>query len=475
MFQELLELLQGAGVEIRVEAFQNPPDSAGGLCVMRGRHLVLLDSQASQPEQARALLEVLERIGLERMGLRTADLSPALLAKLNRRGQMPWSPPANRNTPQRPAPSHPPLRLVHYAPTLSDLTTMGVGGAASDFVEARSDSEVIATVRRCRDSKTPLYVLGGGSNVVVADAGVPGTVLQLQTRGITVKDEGDTVLVEAQAGENWHDFVSQMTLSNYAGLECLGGIPGAVGATPIQNVGAYGQEVSQSIVRVKVLERSSLEIRHFSAEECQFSYRNSVFKTAEKDKHIVLSVTYRLVKSGAPSVRYGELSKELARIHVEAAPSLENVFRTVINLRRNKSMVLDAHDENTRSCGSFFVNALVDEEQVAHISEVAEEKIPTFPGENGLIKIPAAWLIERAGFPKGTRRGRVGLSTKHTLALVAHPGASAHELVQFANHIRTIVKEHFGVLLQPEPHFWGFEKLVDGLPTPTLPRAINSN
>lgn len=472
MFEELLELLQGAGVEIRVEAFQNPPDSAGGLCVMRGRHLVLLDSQASQPEQSRALLEVLERIGLERMGLKGSDLSPPLLAKLSRRGQMPWSPPANRMAPHPSPHSPPPLRLVHYSPTLSDLTTMGVGGPATEFVEAHDEKEVFSTLKRCRDTKTALYVLGGGSNVVVADAGIPGTVLQLRTRGISIEDQGEFVLVEAQAGEVWHDFASQMTLSGYGGLECLGGIPGAVGATPIQNVGAYGQEVSQTISAVKTVDRRTLKTRVFSPDECEFAYRSSVFKTSEKDNHVVLSVTYRLLKSGAPMIRYGELSKELERRHGSEQPSLEHVFRAVIDLRKAKSMVLDPDDENARSCGSFFVNALISEEQVAHISEIAEEAIPTFPGESGLVKVPAAWLIERAGFPKGTRRGHVGLSTKHTLALVAHRGASAHELVQFANHIRTIVEEHFGVLLQPEPHFWGFEKLNRGLPTPALPRGI---
>ncbi len=401
LYDELRTLLKAAGIEIRVEAFKNPPDSAGGLCVMKGRHLVLLDSHASQPERARALLEVLERVGLARLGLSGTDLSSELLMRLNRRGQMPW--PHRSQAPSVAKFSDPhssPLRLVHYSPPLSELTTMGVGGAASHYVEAKTDQDVIDTARECREARRQLFPLGGGSNIIVADAGVKGTVLHMKTRGIKVTPQADLVHVEAQAGEPWHEFAAQMTFSGYAGLECLGGIPGAVGATPIQNVGAYGQEVSQSIVEVKALDRHRLEIRTFSREECRFSYRNSIFKTRERDNYIVLSVTFALKPGGEPTIRYGELSREFES-SANTSPTLGEVFDTVIKLRRKKSMVLDANDENGRSCGSFFVNAQISQKSAEKISAIVGEDVPTFPGENGMVKVPSAWLIERAGFTKG--------------------------------------------------------------------------
>lgn len=464
LYDELRTLLKAAGIEIRVESFKNPPDSAGGLCVMKGRHLVLLDSHASKPEQARALLEVLERVGLARLGLSGTDLSPELLTRLNRRGQMPWPHRSQAPSVAKFADPHSfPLRLVHYSPPLSELTTMGVGGAASHFVEAKTDQDVIDAARECREARRKLFPLGGGSNVIVADAGIKGTVLHMRTRGISITSQGAFVHVTAQAGEPWHEFAAQMTSSGYAGLECLGGIPGAVGATPIQNVGAYGQEVSQSIVRVTALDRHRLEVRTFDAAECRFSYRNSIFKHRERDNYIVLSVTFALKPGGEPSIRYGELSREFTDAST-AKPSLTEVFDTVLKLRRAKSMVLDRDDPNGRSCGSFFVNAQIPQKTAHKISAIVGEEMPSFPGENGLIKVPSAWLIERAGFEKGTTRGAVGLSTKHTLAIVAHQNATAHEVVEFAHHVRAVVAEKFSVTLTPEPHFWGFGRLDDGLP-----------
>lgn len=459
LLDEMTAVLKRAGVEIRIEPFRYPPESAGGLCRVHGRNLVLLDSGASRPEQARALLEVVENIGLSALGISGSDLSPVLLSALNRRGKMPWphkkyAPPLAKATGA--------IRKIP-TPRLAALTTMGVGGRAQHFLEVVTDEDVREAARLAQREGLPLYPLGGGSNIVVSDAGVSGIVMKLAMTGIELTYLGEQVFVTAAAGENWHDFAAQMTSEGFAGVECLGGIPGLAGATPIQNVGAYGQEVSQTIESVRVLDRKTLEISKLSADQCGFVYRGSIFKSDARDRYVVLAVTYRLLRNAAPHVRYGELKQALDE-RGEAA-SLQEVFRTVVELRKKKSMVLDPADENFRSCGSFFVNAQVHRETVQHIEHVAGEAPPQFPGDGGLIKIPSAWLIERAGLSKGTREKYAGLSTKHTLSIVAHEGALARDVVEFARHVRAVVEERFDVRLMPEPSFWGFDALDDGLPT----------
>jgi UDP-N-acetylmuramate dehydrogenase len=390
-------VLAAAGVEIRTEPFQQPPESAGGLCRVHGRNLVILDARASRAERSRALLEVVERIGLTSLGLSGSDLSPALLSALNRRGKMTWphkkqAPPLAKATGEaRKEPS----------PRLADLTTMGVGGRAKKFLEVVTNDELRDAARLARKEQLPQFPHGGGSNIVVSDEGIEGVVMKLAMTGIELTHLGEQVFVTAAAGENWHDFAALMTEEGFDGIECLGGIPGSVGATPIQNVGAYGQEVSQTIHSVRVLDRETLEIVQLPAEKCGFVYRGSIFKSTAKDRYVVLAVTYRLLRNSAPSVRYGELKQALG----EQAPSasLPEVFRTVLALRKNKSMVLDPSDENFRSCGSFFVNAQIKPDLIAHIERVAGEVPPQFPGEDGLVKVPSAWLIEKAGLKKGTR------------------------------------------------------------------------
>lgn len=459
LLDEMTAVLKAAGLEIRTEPFRLPPDSAGGLCRVHGRKLVLLDSGASRPEQARALLEVVESIGLSALGISGRDLSPVLLSALNRRGKMPW--PHKKQAP----PLAKATGGVRKTPTprLADLTTMGVGGRAEKFLEVVTDDEVREAARFAQKEGLPLYPLGGGSNVVVSDAGVSGIVMKLAMTGIELTHLGEQVFVTAAAGENWHDFAAQMTAEEFAGVECLGGIPGSVGATPIQNVGAYGQEVAQTIESVRVLDRRTLEISQITAKECGFVYRGSVFKSAARDRYVVLAVTFRLLRNAPAAVRYGELRHALDEREWPA--SLKEVFRTVFELRKKKSMVLDQEDENFRSCGSFFVNAQLPSKAVEHIERVAGEAPPQFPGDNGLIKIPSAWLIERAGLSKGTRQKYAGLSTKHALSIVAHKGALARDVVQFARYVRAAVEERFEVRLIPEPHFWGFGSLEDGLPT----------
>ena len=344
---------------------------------------------------------------------------------------------------------------------LASRTTLGVGGPADHFAFVQSTDEVHEALRFARSKDLPVYPLGGGSNLVVSDAGVRGLVLALGTRGVEFETRGTDTLVHARAGENWDDLVAVSVERGLAGLECLSGIPGSVGATPIQNVGAYGQEVADCIESVEVLDRTTLEIRTLSNEECQFAYRDSFFKRDGADRFIVLGVSYRLRPQGEPRIAYAELKKALETRNT--TPDLAEVRRTVIELRRGKSMVLDPNDENGRSCGSFFVNALIDAERLAAVRAAGFDP-PSFAQADGRVKIPSAWLIERAGVAKGFRLGPAGISSKHCLALVAHDGARATDVIAVAHFVRARVLEAFGIELVPEPQFWGFDAWDRGLP-----------
>lgn len=337
---------------------------------------------------------------------------------------------------------------------LAARTTLGVGGAAALFGVVRSEADAREAVALARTRGVELRVLGGGSNVVIADDGVPGLVVSMANRGCVWGDDGE---VTVAAGEVWDEFVASAVSRGLAGVECLSGIPGLVGATPIQNVGAYGQEVSERIERVRLLDRRTGETLELDNASCQFRYRDSFFKSEAPERHLVLAVTFRLSPGGAPSVRYPELERELAA-GAAGEPGLARVRDTVIELRRRKSMVLDPQDENGRSCGSFFVNPIVDAtaaDQVAARAGVAE--LPRYPQPDGSVKLSAAWLIERAGLVRGTRDGNVGLSTKHSLCIVAHPGARAADIRRFAERVRLTVRDQLGVQLEPEPVHWGFE------------------
>jgi UDP-N-acetylmuramate dehydrogenase len=301
-------------------------------------------------------------------------------------------------------------------------------------------------------------VLGAGSNVVIADTGLDALVVRVGLRGRRVRDDADdNVEITVAAGEPWDDLVDYAVNRGWSGLECLSGIPGLVGAAPIQNVGAYGQEIADTVSRVRAYDRMSRSIATLTAEECAFSYRDSMFKSAAPDRYVILDVTFRLKKGGAPTVRYAELAMRLESEGVRA-PSLIDVRRAVIVLRRAKSMLLDQDDPNRRSCGSFFVNPIVSPEELPRIERRTgtASGMPQFPQHDGQVKLSAAWLIERAGFSKGLRRGAVGISTKHALALVCHEGARASTLITFAREIRDRVRDRFGVTLAPEPTLWGF-------------------
>lgn len=345
--------------------------------------------------------------------------------------------------------------------SLGQLTSLELGGKARHFTEIRDEGEVADLVRWARRHELPLAILGGGSNVVVADSGWEGMLLRMAIRGIVVQRHGDEVMVTAAAGESWDGLVEEMVGESLAGVECLSGIPGLVGATPIQNVGAYGQEVALVITSIRAVDLVSLEVMTLLPADCRFGYRTSTFRESP-GRYLVLSVTYRLRSGGPATVTYRELQRTLGvrRTH----PSPADVREAVLELRRAKSMVLDPSDPDRRSVGSFFVNPVLDAEGLIRLEERARavgalapaEKLPSFPAEEGFFKVPAAWLIERSGFPKGLRRGSVGISGAHALALVHHGGGTTAELVALAREIRRAVLQRFQIELRPEPVFLGF-------------------
>lgn len=358
----------------------------------------------------------------------------------------------------------PPVCLQEHIP-LGPQTTLGVGGTARYFLEASSEDELVQGLGWASQQRLGVRILGGGSNVVVADAGFSGLVVGMRLRGVRTKASGEGVVVTAAAGEPWDDLVAHTVREGWAGLECLSGIPGLAGATPIQNVGAYGQEVSQSILSVRVLDLGTLQVTELPAGECRFGYRTSLFKVPGRRRYAVLSTSFHLVRSGPPALTYAELRSRLTGPG-RGEPTLAEVREQVIELRRQKSLAAGQTDQNSRSCGSFFLNPAVTQADLKRIERSAGgEPPPTFPQGQGLLKVPAAWLIQRAGFAPGVRQGRVGLSTRHALALVAHEGAIAAEVIAFAHRIRSTVEARFGVRLVPEPDFWGFERFDDGLPS----------
>ncbi|MFL6001447.1 MAG: UDP-N-acetylmuramate dehydrogenase [Nocardioides sp.] len=334
------------------------------------------------------------------------------------------------------------------AELLGRHTSLRLGGAARRWVEATSEDEMIAAVGGADEKSEPLLVLAGGTNVVVADEGFPGTVVKVATRGLRsdVDDSGDPTCsgasVTVAAGERWDDVVAEAVERGWIGIEALSGIPGSVGATPIQNVGAYGQEVAQTLARVRVWDRRLKGVRTFAAAECGFGYRTSRFK-ADPGRHVVLDVTFqfRQGKLGAP-VGYAELARTLGVSEGERAP-LADVRAAVLGLRRSKGMVLDDDDHDTWSTGSFFTNPVLAASDVP-------EGAPAWPQADG-VKTSAAWLIEQAGFRKGYGAGRVRLSTKHTLALTNRGDGTTTELLALAREIRDGVEARFGIRLVNEP------------------------
>ncbi|HEY5377771.1 MAG TPA: UDP-N-acetylmuramate dehydrogenase [Polyangiaceae bacterium] len=341
---------------------------------------------------------------------------------------------------------------------LAARTTIGVGGAAAHYARVESEAALREALAWATARGLKVRVLGGGSNVVIADAGFAGLVIEMAIRGILIDDQSDTVVVRAAAGEPWDAFVAELVSRNYQGLECLSGIPGRVGATPIQNVGAYGQDVSETITSVIAVDTADGSTRVFTNEQCQFAYRDSFFKSTEPGRFIVTEVTFRLTPGKAPSLRYGELASELTGPG-KPTPSLTDTRNAVLQLRRSKSMVVDENDPNSRSCGSFFLNPVLErgEQLSAFFARAPATDIPTFPQPDGRVKLSAGWLIEFSGLARGLRDGAVGLSTKHALAIVAYEGARAEDVARLARRAQSAVMKRFGVALHTEPVFWGFD------------------
>lgn len=346
--------------------------------------------------------------------------------------------------------------------SLAPLTTLGVGGAAQYLAKPRSQAVLLECLRWGAQRGLPLWILGGGSNVVIADQGLPGLVVQWGAQGKQIVHEHNgRVDVKVGGGTVWDDWVAWSVQEKLAGLECLSGIPGSVGAAPIQNIGAYGQEVQETFLSASVLDLETLEVSTWDAERCQFAYRSSALKPSAGRRYLVLDVTFRLTRGGPPTVRYAELQRSLEA--KESARPLALVRDTVLMLRRRKSMVLDPGDPNSRSAGSFFTNPILPSAQVQEVWERVKHTVspgatmPQYPAGDGSTKLAAAWLIERSGLSKGDGRGAVGLSQHHALALINRGGATAHELLTFARSVQRKVYQHTGVTLHPEPVFLGFE------------------
>jgi UDP-N-acetylmuramate dehydrogenase len=346
--------------------------------------------------------------------------------------------------------------LIHESVALAPLTTLGIGGPARYFIDAPDEQAILEAIHWAKEKSLPLFVLGGGSNLLVADAGFPGLVIKVGIGGIEwVTGNGKTV-VRAGAGEEWDRLVGLCVESSLAGIECLSGIPGSVGGTPVQNVGAYGQEVSEVLVGVRAYDRNADRITELSHDDCGFTYRTSVFNTVAKDRYVVLKVTYALTPNGAPAIRYPDVVREFEGKTAE--PTLPEVRGAVRRIRARKAMLLVEGDPDCRSAGSFFKNPIITEKQFVELQSIAGAGVPRYPvgSPPGKVKTAAAWLIEQAGFSKGYSLGSVGLSTKHTLALVNKGGAKADDVLRLAREIRARVRDRFGIELTPEPVFLGF-------------------
>ncbi len=361
----------------------------------------------------------------------------------------------------RPEPALDGALPARRAVPLASLTTLRLGGPARRLMEPATEAEVVEAVRAADASGEPLLVMAGGSNLVVSDGGFDGTVVRIATRGVERREAAGGVELEVQAGEDWDALVAACVAEGLAGVECLAGIPGSTGATPVQNVGAYGQEVAGTILGVRVLDRATGRVEELPAEACGFRYRSSLFR--RDDRRIVLAVRFRLARAAKSGpLRYGELARALGLEPGEAAPP-PAVREAVLALRRGKGMVIDPADPDSVSAGSFFTNPILAPGAFSALERRVAERLgpdarpPAFPEPDGRVKTSGAWLIERAGFGRGYGDGRAGISTKHTLALVNRGGASTAELLAVAREVAAGVETAFGVALAPEPVLVGEE------------------
>lgn len=341
---------------------------------------------------------------------------------------------------------------------LSEFTTIKLGGNAKYFISCKSNEDIISGLKFASENNLPIQVLSGGSNIVFSDKGYDGLIIKIDIKGIELNEEGSNVYVNVKAGEEWDDVVKFCIERSLTGIECLSGIPGSTGATPVQNVGAYGQEVKDVLESVAAIDRRSMEIVTFKNADCNFGYRQSRFKNEDKDRYIITEVQLLFNKNNQPEIRYTELQKFIdSKKYTEREYSLKDKLtqtrNAVLELRKGKSMLIDLNDPNSRSCGSFFMNPVLNEEDFKKFMERAEYlnkvQIPVFrSGEK--YKISAAWLIENAGYYKGYIKGSVGISEKHSLALINING-NTKELLVLSEEIEKKVFEKSGIKLKKEP------------------------
>ena len=335
---------------------------------------------------------------------------------------------------------------------LSAWTTFRVGGNARYFVDATSEQDVLDALDYAKSRNLPVFVLGGGSNLLVSDRGFDGLVLRIGLKGTAWSGSR----LRAAAGEDWDELVAACVARDLGGVECLSGIPGLAGGTPVQNVGAYGQEIADVLAVVRALDRRAESIVELSKQDCGFTYRSSIFNTSQKDRYIVLSIDYQLRERVAPQVTYPDLIRRFEG--KSSPPTLPEVRAAVREIRAGKAMLIVEGDPDCRSAGSFFKNPILPEPVYAHLQENAHEAVPRYPAGTGTVKTSAAWLIERAGFKKGFAMGAAGVSSKHTLALINRGGAKAADILRLAREIRRGVEDNFGIRLIPEPVFVGFDE-----------------
>jgi UDP-N-acetylmuramate dehydrogenase len=354
-----------------------------------------------------------------------------------------------------------PLELQEGVP-LAPWTAFGIGGPARFFAQATRESHIFDALEFSYKMGCPIFVLGGGSNLLVSDRGYEGLVLHIALTGILLQNSLGNNVVTVAAGEPWDPFVALCVKQNLAGIECMSGIPGTIGGTPIQNVGAYGEEASDTIVSVRALDRETGQIEEVSSARCRFAYRTSIFNTTHRDRFILLSVTFALRSDGRPRLTHRDLLSRFAGSPLK--PSVQEVREAILSIRAGKGMLLSPDDADSKSAGSFFKNPVVSQAEARRIEETArranrlgaDETLPCFRVDAAAVKLPAAWLVERSGFCRGFAQGAVGLSTKHVLALVNRGGARAQDVVNLMLEIQASVKAAFGVELLPEPVFVGF-------------------
>ncbi len=341
---------------------------------------------------------------------------------------------------------------IQHNVALAPYTTLGIGGPARFFCDIRTEHDIVDALHYARKYDLDTFILGGGSNLLISDEFYEGLVLHMAIPGVNVTTRGDKILYDAGAGESWDALVDRAVRDGCSGIECLAGIPGTVGGTPVQNVGAYGQEVADTIHSVRVYDTESESFTDLPAAQCGFRYRQSIFNTTEAGRYIVTRVRFALTKNGAPKLAYADLQKHFA--NASAEPTLSEAACAVREIRRSKGMLLVPGDADCRSAGSFFKNPIVDAAilpKLAQILHIEEEKIPRYPATPGHVKLPAAWLLEQAGFTKGFAMGPAGISSRHTLALINRGGATAADIKALRNAIQRAVETRFGIHLHQEP------------------------